>query len=171
MTGTPLGALLAALAALLACGAGLALARARTRADMATAFAAAGGFAAFAALVAGGVAAGGAMLAACVALTVFGYAAAAHLGAPRASEERHAVLLSVLGAGVLLGVAAWRWAPAAAPAAPVPTTPAFDAPDGGTLILALALLVGVAGVASALLGRGDRGILGVGRSTGRGDGA
>lgn len=140
------------------------LARAGGRVAAALCFATAGLFCGVAAIALGAPRAGGALIAVTVLLAAMAFAAGALAGEmapPRTPSPRVALAVAALAALIL--VAAWGYAPAWRPPVAIAPTAAFALPRGGDLFIALATLVGIAGAAAALLGFGERGVLGADR--------
>jgi hypothetical protein len=159
---------LAAALAMLASGGALALVMARTRVAAALGFSAAGVFAGLTS-----AALGAATIGIALALSAICLAALVLAGGALAGEavERRGPVSRIALAAAIAAIAALAFASPLAP--PLSTSmaapqPAFALARGGDLFLALAALVGVAGAVAAILGFGERGVLGVER--GRADG-
>ena len=150
--------------ATLAIGAVCALIASRARVGALAPFSVVGLLAGVAATAAGSEDAGFALMGVTAMVTLMGYAAGALVGdpaPPRRKPPRAAAAVAIVTLGVL--GATWLFAPPIQQMAPPRALAPFDLARGFDLFLALAALVGVAGAAAALLGFGERGVLGVPR--------
>ncbi len=159
------GAWIASAAAVLACVAACALIAARARVSAIAAFALVGVMGATAQIAIGGPEAGFALIGVTALLALMAYATGALTGDALDQKQRPprgALAVSAITLCAL--VAAWPLAPAALThAAALQTLPAFATARGEDLVLALAALIGVAAAAAALLGFGERGVIGMAR--------
>jgi hypothetical protein len=162
MTGAWLtGAWIATAAALIALAAAWVLIAARERVAMIACLALVGAMGAVAQTAVGGADAGFALMGVTALLTLMGYATGALTGdavARKPAPQRVAIAVAAVALCAL--VASWPLAPAALWHGTAPQAPAFDMARADDLFLALAALVGVAATAAALLGFGERGVIG-----------
>ena len=162
MTGAWLmGAWIAAAAAVLAAASVCVLIAARARVAMIVCLALVGVTGAVAQMAVGGADAGFALMGVTALLTLIAYATGALAGdvvERKPPPQRVAIAAAAVALCAL--VAAWPLAPAALWHATPPQMPAFDMARADDLFLALAALVGVAATAAALLGFGERGVIG-----------
>lgn len=160
-----IGLWIAAVSAVLAIAAMGALVASRARVGAVAPYSAIGLLAGIAAIACGREAEGFALVGIAALLALTAYATGALVGDPaqqRGTPPRRAAIAAVVTLGLL--VACWLYAPALSFLPPPrPAPPAFAMMRGLDLFIALATLVGVAGAAAALLGFGERGVLGEGR--------
>lgn len=158
-----IGAVLASVCAVLAIGAIALLAASRTRVAGVIAFAAAGLFGGVAAIAMNADGAGGALIGATAVLSAMAFATGPLVGEIAESGKRWPrLVLGVATAAMAAVFSAWGLAPAwTAPPANA-GAPAFALARAGDLFIALVVLVGVAGAGAAILGFGERGVLGGG---------
>ena len=163
------GAWVASAAAVLAGAAACVLIVARARVGAIASFALIGVMGAVAQIAVGGADAGFALIGVTAMLALMAYATGALIGDPVAQTQRppHAALV-VAAIALCALVAAWPLAPAALThAAPVQKAAAFDMARADDLFLALAALAGVAAAAAAVVGFGERGVIGAPRAGAR----
>jgi hypothetical protein len=150
----------AALLALLALACLAALALSLSRVAGALSFTLAGVSAALAALVLGAGEAALALLTLSVVAGATIFATGALAGEHATTRRRAPLVLALSGLALVALIAPMGYAPALPPLIHAAAAAAFAAPRGGDLFLALVVLVGVAGATAAVLGFGERGILG-----------
>ncbi len=165
MTGAIVGAGIASAAAVLAVAAACVLIVARARVGAIAAFALVGVMGAVAQIAISGGDVGSAMIGVTAMLALMAFATGALAGDavdPKQRPPRIALAVAALALCAL--VAAWPLAPAALRhAIPAPKPAAFDMARADDLFLALAGLIGVAATVAALLGFGERGVIGTPR--------
>lgn len=165
MIGAAMGVVIASTAAVLACAAACVLIVARARVGAIAAFALVGVMGAVAQIAIGGGDVGSAMIGVTAMLALMAYAAGALIGDALDQKQRSPrVAIAVAAIALCALIAAWPLAPAALThAIPAHKPAAFDMARADDLFLALAALVGVAATAAALLGFGERGVIGAPR--------
>ena len=163
------GAWIASAAATLACASACVLVVTRTRVGAVASVALVGVMGAVAQIAVGGGDVGFALIGVTALLALMAYATGALTGDAKALKQRAPNgAIAVAAIAWLALVAAWPLAPAALThVAPVQKAAAFDMARADDLFLALAALMGVAAAAAALLGFGERGVIGAPRDGAR----